>query len=108
MCICGGIILLTAFFLAAELVLTPSFGNQLGGTPVLVRGRCREGGDIQCLFAGAATIGRYVDNNTVLCITPVVNILGSVGLDLRRVDPDVRVIEIIASTTFTNGMHNYN
>ena len=92
-------------FLAAELVLTPSFGNQLGGTPVLVRGRCREGGLILCLFAGSATTGRYVDNNTVLCTTPVVNTLGSVALDLRRFDRDARVINaIIASTTFTNGM----
>ena len=74
---------------------------------MLVRGRCREGGIIQCLFAGSSTNGRYVDNNTVLCTTPVVNTLGSVDLDLRRIDPDVRVIEIIASTTFTNGMHNY-
>lgn len=90
-------------FFAAELVLTPGFGNQLGGTPVLVRGRCREGGDITCLFAGSANLGRYVDDNTVLCTTPVINSVGSVGLDLRRVDSEARIIAIIASTTFTNG-----
>ena len=72
---------------------------------MLVRGRCREGGDIRCFFAGSGTIGRYVDNNTVLCTTPVVNTLGSVGLELRRFDRDARVINvIIANTTFTNGM----
>ena len=71
---------------------------------MLVRGRCREGGDIRCFFAGSGTIGRYVDNNTVLCTTPVVNTLGSVGLNLRRVDIPARIVEFIASTTFTNGM----
>ena len=71
---------------------------------MLVRGRCREGGEIQCLFAGSATIGRYIDNNTVLCTTPVVNTQGSVALDLRRFDRAARVNAIIASTTFTNGM----
>ena len=72
---------------------------------MLVRGRCREGGEIQCLFNGSSTTGRYVDNNTLLCTTPVVNTLGSVGLNLRRFDRTARVNAIIASTTFTNGTY---
>ena len=72
---------------------------------MLVRGRCREGGVITCIFAAYFTIGRYVDNNTVLCTTPVVNTLGSVGLELRRFDRDEGVSNaIIASSNFTNGM----
>ena len=68
----------------ANVTLTPQFGNQLGGTPILVEGLSLQPNDaIQCIFDGRANFGKYVNANTALCITPVMATLGIVKVFIR-------------------------
>jgi hypothetical protein len=90
---------------AAVLTLTPPYGNQLGGTPVLISGLCVEPGDIiVCRFGGSNRMlfASYVDESTILCITPVMTILGEVEVVVNRVLPEPAAVTI--TSKFITGM----
>ena len=88
----------------AELVLAPRIGNQLGGTPVLVRGFCLRPYDvITCLFDGIAGLASYVNPSTALCVTPTMPSAGQVAMEMRILNRTTHPITL--SATFINGIH---
>ena len=55
--------------------ISPNNGNELGGTPVIVRGPCFNDTDnITCDFGDITVPGVKVSINTALCISPLFNI----------------------------------
>ena len=95
-------------FIPADVTLTPSHGNQLGGTPVLVKGFHLESNDsIICIFDGIASVGTYVDARTALCVTPVMNTQGIVTVDVRIFSGSSRDTSSAVFTTCesTSSMH---
>jgi hypothetical protein len=89
--------------IAAVLTLTPPIVNQLGGTPVLISGLCVEPGDIiVCRFGGSdvTPTASVVDESTILCITPVMTILGEVEVEVIRVFPQA----VTVASKFITGM----
>ena len=87
-----------------EVTLTPSFGNQLGGTPVIIRGPCFAPGDIiGCNFNSTGVLGKYVNNETALCVTPTVNVVGSTDVSVRIRRRGMPMLIIKPPTTFTFG-----
>ncbi len=87
--------------ITAELILIPRLGNQLGGTPVLIQGLCLEPGFIQCTFDGRSSQGRFVDEGTALCTTPIMSTQGTVEVRLTNARRGSR--PVTASATFTTG-----
>ena len=97
-------LLVCMFVIAAEVVLSPRLGNQLGGTPVLVRGLCLEPTDfIQCIFDGRVLLGDYFDPNTAICPTPIMFTTGEVDVSIRRFRQRSR---IVLESSFTTGMYS--
>ena len=90
------------FTSTAELILVPRIGNQLGGTPVLIRGFCLQPYDvITCLFDGIAGLGSYVNPSTALCVTPAMSSAGQVAMEMRIFN---RTSRPVLSATFINGI----
>jgi hypothetical protein len=90
--------------IAAVLTLTPPYGNQLGGTPVLISGLCvKPENTITCQFGGSNILqfASVVDESTILCVTPVMTILGEVKVEVNRVFPQPAVI---ITSKFITGM----
>jgi hypothetical protein len=88
---------------AAVLTPTPPIGNQLGGTPLLISGLCVEPEDtILCQFGGSniVSFASVVDESTILCITPVMTILGEVEVEVNRFFPQ----PVIVTSKFITGM----
>ena len=59
--------------IAGNLKLTPHYGNQLGGAPILVSGddvTFAENHDITCIFGDEKVDGVYVNEEQVLCVSP--------------------------------------
>ncbi|XP_019854776.1 PREDICTED: protein mesh-like isoform X3 [Amphimedon queenslandica] len=55
-------------------LISPNSGNELGGTPVTVKGPCFNATDnITCLFGDASVPGAIVSINTALCVSPLLN-----------------------------------
>lgn len=70
---------------AGTLELTPQYGNQLGGTPIIVSGpnvTFREEDDITCVFDGQGVIGVYLNEEQALCISPELSVTGTVLFQL--------------------------
>ena len=56
------------------MLISPNSGNELGGTPVTVRGPCFNATDnITCLFGNTSVPGVRVSVTTALCISPMLN-----------------------------------
>ena len=75
-----------------SLKLTPHYGNQLGGAPILVSGNnvtFREEDDITCVFGDREVKGVYVDKDQALCVSPELSQTGIVLFQLliARDDP---------------------
>ena len=88
---------------AAELFLSPQHGNQLGGTPVLIRGLCLEPSDIVlCIFDRRLSVGQVVDGFTALCTTPIMDTLGTVQVQVRRINR-MSSRRAVLTTSFTTG-----
>lgn len=78
--------------LTEALLLAPHLGNVLGGTPVQLSGPCFEETDnITCLFGDAAIIGSRLDRNRVLCVSPELNVISRITLELIVVRADEEV-----------------
>lgn len=88
----------------AKLEISPRLGNQLGGTAILIRGRCIDPGFIICVFNVLSNfnVGRLVNKDTVLCSTPIMNTQGPVEVELRHILG--RNFATIASGTFNAGI----
>ena len=91
----------------AELDILPRLGNQLGGMPVLIRGRCVDPGFVLCRFDGTiASMGTVVNEETVLCSTPIMNTQGPVMVEIQQQQGANRRFTTIASGTFNAGTQN--
>lgn len=73
------------------MLISPNSGNELGGTPVTVKGPCFNATDnITCLFGNTSVPGAIVSINTALCVSPLLNtaatsvefVLRSNGIDV--------------------------
>ena len=59
--------------------ITPHCGNQLGGTPVLIKGTCfNELVNISCQFDNIKTRGIRISNREAMCVSPRLAKSGSV------------------------------
>ena len=68
---------------SGSVMISPRFGNMLGGTLVTLSGPCFDETDsIECVFAGTTTPGVYVSRDSVACITPAMNAIGNVEVSL--------------------------
>ena len=82
--------------------LSPHYGNQLGGAPVIVSGddiTFREDDDIMCVFGEQKIDGVYVDEEQALCVSPELSETGIVLFELTIVRD---------GTTAFRGEANYN
>ena len=73
------------FFHAGVIRPDPSYGNMLGGTGIMVSGTqlyVSVDDDIQCTFDGIAVKGVYVDQENILCISPLLSRTGRVPLQV--------------------------
>ena len=76
--------------------LSPSHGNILGGTPVVVSGPCfNESQLILCQFGSAIedVRGIFLNQRQVLCISPALQNIGNVQFSLRILEGQEVVLE---------------
>lgn len=57
--------------------------------------------DIICIFDGNTVVGQYVNQNIVMCTTPVMATVGTVDVSVLRLASGDR--QTVATTTFTTG-----
>ena len=62
--------------------ITPHFGNQLGGTPVLIRGIFNESVNISCVFGTIETRGVRISETQAMCISPRLDFAGPVEFNV--------------------------
>ena len=62
--------------------ITPHFGNQLGGTPVLIRGIFDELVIISCVFGTIETRGVRISETQAMCISPRLDFAGPVDFNV--------------------------
>ena len=67
------------------LIITPSYGHQLGGTPIIIKGPCYNIADeILCQFIDVDekkdVNGIVVDTKEALCISPMLSYSGNIEL----------------------------
>lgn len=65
--------------------LDPPYGNMLGGTGVMVSGTqfsIKEDDDILCIFDGIEVRGVYVNEQTALCVSPLLSQTGRVPFQI--------------------------
>ena len=56
----------------------------LGGTLVTLSGPCFEATDtVECFFGEISTPGLYLNRDNVMCISPAMNAIGNVELQLK-------------------------
>ena len=61
------------------ITLSPDYGNMLGGSSILVSGpsfTVQEGDTIKCMFDDTAVDGIFVNNQQVLCVSPLLSQTG--------------------------------
>ena len=70
---------------SAVVVISPNYGNQLGGTPVIIKGPFFNENDIiQCVFGSSDPVpGAQVNEVKALCILPSTSKTGSVEFVLK-------------------------
>lgn len=70
---------------SAIVVISPNYGNQLGGTPVIIKGPCfNENDTIQCVFGSSdPEPGARVNKMKALCISPSILKTGDVEFVLK-------------------------
>ena len=68
----------------AILSISPTAGNVLGSTPVVVSGPClQDPTDIQCIFGDQSTRGEYLtDREAYLCTSPELQRIGRIPFTL--------------------------
>ena len=74
-----------SMFYIGTLKLTPDYGNQLGGAPIIVSGpnvTFKEEDDITCVFGGREAKGVYVNEEQALCVSPELSETGIVLFQL--------------------------
>ena len=70
---------------SGNIVISPNYGNQLGGTPVIIEGPCFNENDIiQCVFGSSDPVpGAQVNEVKALCISPSTLKTGNVEFILK-------------------------
>ena len=71
--------------------LSPHYGNQLGGAPIMVSGtdvKFGEGDDITCIFDDQEVKGVYVNEERALCVSPQLSQTGTVLFQLQIVQEE--------------------
>ena len=66
--------------------MPPRYGSVLGGTAVRVFGPCFDefsNRSITCSFDGIEVAGIYVDENSIMCVSPALTTLGRVDFVLH-------------------------
>ena len=94
--------LYTHLIFAGNVELTPHFGNQLGGAPIIVSGNnvtFREYDDMTCIFGDKRVDGVYINEEQVLCVSPG---LPQTGIILFQ------LVVLRNETFFFRGEANYN
>ena len=67
-------------------MLVPRIGTVLGGTPIRLLGPCFEEDDnITCQFNDIVVEGKYINEDTALCVSPEIQIISQVMLQLTIV-----------------------
>ena len=72
--------------LEGQITLTPRYGSELGGTPVIVTGdtlTTNEEDSVICVFDGRETDGFVTKDGQVLCVSPEMSRTGRVPFRLR-------------------------
>ena len=82
-----------------DLVIIPNRGHILGGTSVIVSGPCfDESQEYTCLFQVRRFLrevrGVYLDEKRLLCVSPLLQLIGDVGFMLRVQESGGMVTEI--------------
>ena len=82
-----------------DLVIIPNRGHILGGTSVIVSGPCfDESQEYTCLFqvrrARREVRGVYLDERRLLCVSPLLQLIGDVGFMLHVQENGGTVTEI--------------
>lgn len=70
---------------AGIVTLSPSYGNMLGGSPIVVSGpyfTVEEKDQIACLFDNTTVDGIFVNKQQVLCVSPALSQSGRVQFQL--------------------------
>lgn len=72
---------------ADPIALVPRVGNMLGGTAVRVTGPCLDETDvIICTFDVIEVAGVYMDEMSLLCVSPILSKVGEVNLELKVIN----------------------
>ena len=69
-----------------QITLTPRYGSELGGTPVIVTGEkliANEEDSVICVFDGRETDGFVTKDGQVLCVSPEMSRTGRVPFRLH-------------------------
>ena len=69
-----------------ELTLSPRYGSELGGTPIIVSGlklTVDEGDNVTCIFDSIETQGLATKTGQVLCVSPELTRTGRLTFELR-------------------------
>lgn len=67
-------------------MLVPRIGTVLGGTPIRLIGPCFEADDnITCRFNDIVVEGKYINEDTALCVSPEIQIISQVMVHLTVV-----------------------
>ena len=94
---------LLIFPFSGAIQLTPHYGNQLGGAPIIVSGtdvKFGEGDDITCIFHDQEVKGVYVNEEQALCVSPQLSQTGTVLFQLQIVRDE-------PGSSFFSGEANY-
>ena len=71
------------FVLGDSITLSPSYGNQLGGTPIIIQGPCFNTEDsIKCSFNATEVSAVVMSNERAMCISPMLHSAGVIKFKL--------------------------
>lgn len=91
-------------FSDVTLEILPRLGTVLGGTPIRLSGPCYEEDDnITCMFNGKSVVGKYLDRNLALCVSPEFKMIGRITLRLLVIQAN-REVRYEGQTVFHSGM----
>ena len=100
---------MTASFASGIIRLSPSYGNQLGGTPVMVSGTdvvFRERDDITCVFSDQRVEGVYINQEQALCVSPELSETGTIPFQLM-IEDDSGSVPYIGEASYISCKSNY-
>ena len=71
------------FVITGVVSIKPDYGNQLGGTPVIIYGLLfGESSNISCLFGDVAALGVKISDTEAMCISPKLDTNGYIPVKI--------------------------